>query len=216
MRSIVSVALLAGLCASAGAQTIILPANPGPANNGGSAGWAIFLDLTAGSQPLNITGFRSGNTGAAGIGFSVEVFTRSGTALSTTPPVVGVGPGSSSAGWTSIGTAAGTQGPVANGISELIDTPDFTVPAGSTIGVAIRFVGVGPRYFGTGSPAYSIFSDANLSLVTGEARSAPFTTTGSAFGSRALVGEVQYSIIPAPGAAALLGLAGLAAARRRR
>jgi len=66
--------------------------------------------------------------GAAGVAFSVEVFLYNGSGLGGP---VGVGPGSSSAGWTSIGVAAGTQGSVGlYGISLPIDIPDIAVPAG--------------------------------------------------------------------------------------
>jgi hypothetical protein len=207
-------ALIVGLAAlalalSASAQT--LPAHPGPANNGGSAGWAMFMDLEALSGNLTVTELTTANTGAAGAGFSVEVFTRTGTALGGP---VGMGPGSSPAGWTSLGVAAATQGATPSGVSLPIDIPDIALTQGQVTGVALQFSGVGPRYFGTGTPPYSVFSDANLMLTTGDGRSAPFTTGGSFFTSRALVGEITY--IPEPASLTLIGLGVLALARRRR
>jgi hypothetical protein len=196
---------------SVSADTLL--AHAGPPNNGGSAGFAILFDLTAASNPISVTGMTTANTGAAGAAFSVEVFTRTGTALGGP---VGSGPGSSPAGWTSLGIAPATQGATASGVSLLIDIPDIAVAAGSTVGVAVRFFTVGPRYFGTGSPPLSVFSDANLTLTTGDSRSAPFTTGGTFFSSRAMVGQLEYTVVPAPGVLALVGLAGLAAARRRR
>jgi hypothetical protein len=80
----------------------------------------------------------------------------------------------------------------ASAISLLIDIPDIVVPAGQKVGVAVRFTGAGPRYFGTGTPPYSVYMDANLTLTTGDSRSAPFTPTGSFFTSRALVGQLDY------------------------
>ena len=171
----------------------VLFANPGPTNNGGSAGWAMFLDLIAGSQRVTITDMTTASTAAAAAGYTVEFLTRSGTSLGGP---VGSGPGSSLAGWTSRGTVPVVQGPVVNGVSELFATPNFSVNPHETVGVAIRFNGVGPRYFGTGTPPYSIYSDANLTLVTGDGRSTPFTTTGSWFASRALVGEIHYTTTP--------------------
>jgi len=71
----------------------------------------------------------------------------------------------------------------------------MTINAGDTTGVAIVFTGAGPRYFGTGAPPYSVYSDSNLTLITGDARSIPFTTGGTFFTSRALVGEIHYNAI---------------------
>src|SRR4051812_38865556 len=82
-------------------------------NNGGSPGWAIFFDLNpVGGQALTVTDLTTASTAAANAGYSVEVLTRTGTALGGP---VGSGPGSSSAGWTSLGTVAATQGATANG-----------------------------------------------------------------------------------------------------
>jgi hypothetical protein len=167
----------------------VLLANPGPANNGGSAAWAMFLNLIAGPQPINVTDMTTASTAAANATYSVEIFTRTGNALGGP---VGSGPGSSSAGWTSLGTAPVTQGPAASGVSLLFTIPTIHINAGDTVGVAIRFNTVGPRYFGTGTPPYETYSNANLTLVTGDGRSAPFTTTGTWFASRALVGEIHY------------------------
>lgn len=192
----------------------VLNLNPGPANNGGSANWAIFFDVKALASELNVTHLKSANTGAANASFSIEVYTFMGSALGGP---VGSGPGSSSAGWTLLGTAAATQGGVASGISQLIDIPDINVDAGQTVGVALKFLGVGPRYFGTGTPPYSIYSDSFLEAKTGDARTAPFTTGGSFFSSRAMVGELHYTVVPEPATMAVLAFgAGAVALRRRR
>ncbi len=172
-------------------DTMILAGNPNASNNGGSAGWAMFLDLIAGPRDAYVTQMKTANTGTPAQSFTVEVFIRSGTALGGP---VGSGPGSSTAGWTSIGIIPVVQGSVTQGISEVFTVPAITIPAGDTVGVALKFNVVGPRYYGTGTPAYSTYSDTNLTLVTGDARSAPFTTTGSWFSSRALNGEVRYVV----------------------
>ncbi len=172
-------------------DTITLAANPGPSNNGGSANWAIFLDIIAGPRNITVTQMSTANAGGAGVSFSVEVFRRSGTSLGGP---VGSGPGSSSAGWTSLGIVPAIQGPTANGVSELFMLPPITIAAGDTAGIALKFSTVGPRYFGTGSPPLSVYSDTNVTLITGEVRSAPFTTTGSWFSSRALVGVIRYVV----------------------
>jgi hypothetical protein len=171
---------------------IILNAHAGPANNGLSSGnAAMFFDVTASTPGVTITEMTTAATAAAGAAFTVEVFVFNGSGLGGP---VGSGPGSSPTGWTSLGTAPATQGATTNGISLPIDIPDIVLTQGQVTGVAIRWVSTGgPRYLGTGAPPLSVFSDANLSLTTGDARSAPFTTGGSWFSSRALVGSLTYT-----------------------
>jgi hypothetical protein len=183
-----AVALVAG-SDLAFSQTI-LNANPGPSNNGGSSAWAIFFDVTAASAGVTITEMTSASTAAAGAAFSVEVFVYNGSGLGGP---VGAGPGSSPLGWTSLGIVPATQGATASGVSLPIDIPDIVLTQNQVTGVAVLFTGAGPRYFGTGTPPYSVYSDANLSLTTGDSRSAPFTTGGSFFTSRALVGSLTYT-----------------------
>jgi hypothetical protein len=170
-------------------DTLTLSANPGPSNNGGSAGWAEFFDLIGGPLDVTVMQMSTGSTAAASANFSVIVFTRSGTSLGGPG-----GPGSSQDGWTLLDTVSVVQGSTTSGISLVFGLPPIFVPAGDTVGVAIRFIGVGPRYFGTGTPPYSVYSDTNLTLKTGDGRSAPFTTTGSWFASRALTGVIRYIV----------------------
>jgi hypothetical protein len=170
---------------------IILPANPPPANNGlSNVGMGLFFDVTAGASDVTITDLRTATGVVAGAAFSFEVLTFVGSGLGGP---VGSGPGSSITGWTSLGVANGTQGAGGTtGTSELVDIPDIVVPAGQTVGVALRTTLAGLRYFGTGSAPHQVFSDANLTLTTGDSRSAAFTTGGTFFSSRALVGELHY------------------------
>ncbi len=169
----------------------VLTANPGPANNGGSPTWGMFLDLIAsGPNYVQITGMTTASTAAAGASYSIEFFIRDGNALGGP---VGSGPGSSSDGWTSLGSVNVTQGADPNGISLPFATPDIMISPGDTAGIAMIFSTVGPRYFGTGTPPYGVYSDTYLTIVTGDGRSIPFTTGGSFFSSRELVGEVDYN-----------------------
>jgi hypothetical protein len=174
------------------ADTNILPANPGPANNGlSAAGAGILFNLIGGTRDLFVTRIKTALTAAAGAPVRFEVYIRNGNALGGP---VGSGPGSSLSGWTLIDTADGFQGPVANGISELITIGPIPVGAGDTVGVALKFVLAGPRYFGTGTPPLENYLDTNLRLITGDARSVVFTTGGTWFSSRALTGELRYVV----------------------
>jgi hypothetical protein len=171
----------------------VLFANPGPSNNGGATGYAIFLNLIAApGYTVTITDMTTASTATASATFSVEFFTRTGNALGGP---VGSGPGSSPAGWTSLGTVTVTQGTTSAGVSLLFSTPAITVTPGDTVGVAMLFTGAGPRYFGTGTPPYEFYSNTGLTLMTGDSRSLPFTPGGSFFSSRALVGEIHYDAV---------------------
>jgi len=79
------------------ADTFTITGNPGVANNGGSTGWAMFLDLIAGPRNLVVTQMSTASTAAANASFTIDVYTRTGTSLGGP---VGSGPGSSTAGWT--------------------------------------------------------------------------------------------------------------------
>lgn len=211
-----ALALFAGVlffAASANAS-FTLPAN-GTANNGGSPGWGMFFDLqSSDGQPWLVTHLSTASTAAAGASFTVDFYTRSGTALGGP---VGSGPGSSSAGWTLIGTANATQGPTVNGISNIFPIPNIEVSTTTgVVGVAMIFNGAGPRYFGTGTGPLQVFDDGKLKLTTGDSRSVPFSTTGSFFSPRGLSGSLVYDIVPEPGSIALLLAAAPALLRRRR
>lgn len=208
MRKSLVVALVLIAAASVGSAQTTLQAYPPPANNGGSSGWAMFMDLTATAPDIVVNELVTASSAAAGAQFNVEVFTYPGSALGQ------AGPGSSPTGWTSLGVALATQGAQgSSGVSLPIKIPPIVLTQGQVTGVALLFTGAGPRYYGTGTPPYTTFQDANLTLVTGDARSAPFTSGGSFFTSRALVGSVTY--VPEPSALALLAV-GLLCARRGR
>lgn len=212
VRKCIAMAAVCTVSASAFGQ--VLNAHPGPANNGGSAGWAIFFDLTSLGQNLWVTEMTTASSAAAGAAFNVEIFTRTGSGLGGP---VGSGPGSSSAGWTSLGVTGATQGAVSSQISLPIDIPDIAIGAGQTVGVAALFTMAGPRYVSS-TGAYTVYADANLELTTGDARSSPFTTGGSWFSPRLMAGSVTYSNVPEPATFAIIGIGvlGLALARRSR
>jgi Secretion system C-terminal sorting domain len=148
--------------------------------------------IAAPGYTVTITDMTTASTAAASATFNVEFFTRAGNALGGP---VGSGPGSSPAGWTSLGIVQVTQGPTTSGVSLLFSTPTIVIDPGDTVGMAMLFTGAGPRYFGTGTPPYETYSNTGLTCVTGDGRSAPFTPTGSFFSSRAHVGEIHYDAV---------------------
>lgn len=164
----------------------VLPANPGPSDNSIAAGAGVFFDVQS-TPGVVLTGMTTASQAAPNTIFQIEVYTRSGSALGNTATT---GPAASVAGWTLRGTVTATQG--ADEISLPIRLPEITVAAGQTVGVGLRFIGAGPRYFGTGAPPYQVFSNPNLTLTSGDSKSAPFTTGGVFFTSRTLVGSLTF------------------------
>jgi hypothetical protein len=162
------------------------PANAGPSNNSGAIDSGMFLNLQSTTGAV-VTELVTGSLAVANAGFSVDVYTRSGTALGN---VTGAGPGASSAGWTLRGNAAAVQGEA--GVSRPFAVPELFVPPGETLGVALVFRGVGPAYFGTGSPPLLQYGTPALTLTTGEAMAVPFNPSSSVFASRSLVGAIGW------------------------
>lgn len=165
------------------------------ANSNGHPGWALYMDLTAAAEPVRITGLTTFSQAAQNATFSIEIFRRDGTALA------GVnGPGSSPDGWDSLGIFEVTQGPEFQGLSLPVDirAGGLAIPAGQTVGVAIRFIDVGPRYFGSGVTPHELFQNADLAYLGGDARSTPFQSGGLFYSSRAHSGEFFYDFVSGP------------------
>ncbi len=178
------------LGAPALAQTsAVLNASPGPSDNGSAAGAALLFDLEA-RTGLAITGFSTASAAAAGSTYQVSVYTRVGTALGGP---VNTGPGSSSDGWSPLGTFTVTQGD--GEVSLPIALPAVAMAAGQTVGMAVVFpANLHARYLGQGSPAIQTFSNSALIMRSGDVRTVPFTTGGSFFSSRTLVGSITYRV----------------------
>lgn len=192
---------LAALSAStASAQSLMT----GPPNNGSGG---VFLDLTALNTNLQVTAFEVAYTGTVGTFADVEVWTRPGTY---------VGFDGNSAGWTLTQTVQGERlGTLV--FSMLSLTSSINLPAGQTVGVYLQVTsaGGGIRYNGTAAaPPQTTWSNADLELFSNVARVSTVAFGGTRFEPRTFSGVVHY--IPAPGAMALLGVAGLMAIRRRR
>ncbi len=209
--------------ASAGMLTTLFDAN-----NGGSAGGAVYFDLQIGPNDLTITGFDTNTFSESGdpaAGFKVYSIlgTASGNELDDTL-------------WTL--ETDGTVTPMA------VDTPSpvaldstFELSANTLYGIALVMPESLPHEytdgdrttpatyppFGNGADGTNQeYSNADLTLLAGSASNVPFE--GTVFQPRVWNGTIYYDVaespdpVPEPATLLILGLslAGLAAGSRRR
>lgn len=187
VRVLTLVSLLLFWCQGATAQAV-MNAHPGPSNNVGPTGTALLFDLQA-NKELVLTGLTTASAAPPGSTFTLGIYTRAGSAIGGP---VGTGPGSSSDGWVFHGTVQARQG--ASEISQPVELPPIRLPANLTVGIALQFVDMAPRYFGTGAPPIQTYSDTDLILTTGATRSLPFSAFGVYNQSRQLVGSILYRL----------------------
>jgi PKD repeat protein len=178
------------------------------ANNGGASLWTIYYDLTV-SNPkgVNITSFDSISS-TVNTPFTVDVYLKlgpySGSEYTAAP-------------WTKVGTAAGTSNAVANQPSNAAFPLALHIPAG-TYGVAMRYIGITPRYVTQTSIQVVSNSDLSMSLGSSAATTVgPFqgtTTTVNSprmwsgtlyYGTHNVTGQAGHGWF-APGCAGTLGV----------
>jgi hypothetical protein len=207
----------------------------GGAPDGGFVGWNVGT-LSISGPASNSQDRRTGQTSSSGGRLSPFNFAGQPTANGNPPPSNGVngpdGPGDDFSGWTDIDATLGTQAFAwtcdANGnpapqpqalvrgrnsfvsVYEITTTTNaattnYSITAGGNLIAATEWRPVGtPTPPDCGDPADP--SDD----INGSVTYAPFPTAPEAFNC------VLNIVVPAPGAAALLGLGGLLVARRRR
>ncbi len=196
-----------GSCVAASASAQSLSTDPN--NNGLSGGGAgVYFDLTAGPADLTVTDLVTSSFAATGTSVSFELYTRVGTS---------VGAEGSAAGWNLVGSASGIVSGTSGGTFGFLvdlDFADFSLTAGQVTGIALFNTDTGGiAYTGTGgNPPVQNFANADLALAGGSGAGSIFS--GAGFSPRVFSGTINY--VPAPASAAMLGLGGLAAARRRR
>lgn len=175
------------------------------APNNGSGG--VFMDLTALTNDLQVTGFEVAYTGTVGTFVDVEVWTRPGSY---------VGFDADPTGWTLTQTVSGERlGTLV--LSPLALTTNINLVAGQTLAVYLHAIsaGGGIRYNGTtAAPPQTLWSNGDLELFSDVSRTGAIPFGGSRFAPRTFAGVVHY--IPAPASMALVGAAGLLTLRRRR
>jgi hypothetical protein len=177
-----------------------------PPNNGSGG---VFLQLTPASAPLSVTSFATYFSGAVGLQVSVEVWIRSGAYAGFT---------ASNAGWTLSETVVGTAAGTAVQSGNITLTNPISIPLGGPTSIYFHATttGGGIRYQGTGTTSTGTFINPDVTLFSDTSRTGAIPFAGTQFIPRAFSGTINYSVIPAPGAMALLGMGGLMAARRRR
>lgn len=203
MKTLLAAALVsAAIPAISAAQSIATL----PPNNGSGG---IFLQLTPASDPLSVTSFASYFSSVSGTAVSVEVWTRPGAYAGFT---------ASNAGWTLSETVAGTSAGSAVLSGNITLANPISIPSGGPTSIYFHAItaGGGIRYQGTGTTSTGTFFNADVTLFSDVSRTGAVPFGGTQFTPRAFSGVINYTVIPAPGAMALLGLGGLLAARRRR
>jgi len=182
IRKLAALAVGASLLApSASAQTgaFCLPTvNPFAQNNGGSAGGAVYFDMTV-NAAVTVTDLVMNFSAAAGATVGVDVYTC---------PTSYVGNEANPAAWTMIasgsGTCAGTDG------RTICTLGSPTLVTGGAYGVALVAVGTAHAYT-NGTGANQNYSDSLLSLSLGAAGNVPFS--GTPFSPRVANIEICYS-----------------------
>lgn len=177
-----------------------------PSNNGSGG---VFMDLTPLGPSLRVTSFDVSYTGTSGTNVDVQVWTRPGSYVGFT---------GGSGGWTLTQTVVGTRGGTTVWTPLVLTTP-ILLQAGETTAVYLHCVtaGGGIRYTGTTAlPPQTTWENGDLRLFSDVARTGDIAFGGTLFTPRTFSGRVHYELVPAPGAIALLGVAGLVTRRRRR
>jgi len=198
------IALLAASMANAQSITTLFASN-----NSGSAGGAVYFDVTVAGNALTITGFDVNTSATTAFGF--QVWTIVGTY---------VGNETNQAAWTMAGTGSGT-GAGLNLPSAVTLNATFDLAASTTYGMAIILADVGggnavSNNYTNGTGGNQNYSNADIALSLGAASNVPFTAP--LFTPRVWNGTIYYSTVPEPGTIAILGIgvASLLALRRRK
>lgn len=198
-RYAIAAGLALGLAAAANAAMIVSSSIEGAGNNAHNANTTRHLvQRVQFDQAFNLNTI---GVNASGANFNLYLAQNIGDAANDTFDIV----------WSSEGNS------VAGGFQWVdLDASGTSVDAGEYFLIMTSEETVGPRWrrvfrdapdtFGVGDSGIAL---TNLDTITGKS----FTSDA---GSRIYSVRIDGDVIPAPGAAALFGLAGLTAARRRR
>ncbi|MGE3173541.1 MAG: hypothetical protein AB7O97_13035 [Planctomycetota bacterium] len=155
-------------------------------NNAGVAGTGNFFDINVTAPDgIEICGMHVNCNDAGGTPFTIDFYTIPGTY---------VGNDTNPTGWSMV-TGAGVSQPRDEQTYVQLATPVYLPPG--THGAVVHMNTVGPAYMGTGSnpaPGLTSYSNADITLSLGQARSAPFG--GTLFTPRIWSGRLHYATQP--------------------
>lgn len=196
LTAALAVATLAGAASAQSLTTLF------GSNNNGSPGGGIYFTVVVGPNPIEIKTLDT-NTNVSGA-FGMDVYTRVGGHAGFEANI---------GNWTLSSAGSGTGAGQNNPSPVILATP-FVLAANTTYGFALDMGATAPHFYTNGTGLNQNFANADLAIALGTASNVAFTAP--LFSPRVWNGTIHYNVIPAPAATALLGLAGLAAARRRR
>lgn len=152
-------------------------------NSGGASGGAMYYTLTAGPHDVTITGIEFSVHGAGGLSGTIDIMTTPGGH---------VGNELNQAVWTLTATCTIASSSVAGTPSPSVMNAPFTIPAGTSIGVAhVHSFGLAPTMT-TATFLPTQYSACGLTLDAGAASNVPFT--GTLFVPRLPNTTIHYSV----------------------
>src|SRR5690554_4980905 len=149
--------------------------------NNGSAGGAVYFDVTVGPEDIELTSFDL-NTDLVGTGFSVDVYTIDGTH---------VGNETNQGAWTMRTSGSGTSAGEGSASTATLDDT-FVLSANTTYGIALVLDGTHSHYYTNGDGTNEHFENADLALDLGAATNVPFD--GTVFTPRVFNGGLCYNV----------------------
>jgi len=177
-------------CVAGGAATVATAQNSlttlFAGGNSGSAGGAVYFDVTVGPAPITITGYDVNTLAVAASSFGFQVYTKVGTYVGSE---ANIGAWTSQA--TGSGVAAGSTFP-----SPVTLGNTFVLNANTTYGMALVLGPTGgpvaQHSYTNGTGPNQNYSNADLSLSLGAALNVPFA--GTPFTPRVWNGTIKYNV----------------------